>query len=396
MTCSPTAIARHRARVSGALAALTALALVTSPALGAGGWSKPRPLADDAGTAFAGRPAAAFRNGVLYVAAAAGAPQRGIRLFTIDAGGTTVRHVTHGRDRQPAIAVSASGVIHLVFSRRGGGCDARPCTIGILYARSVDGGGSWSVERVHAGDHDVHPSISLDPEGKPWVYFRSRNRIVERHRVQGAWSGFSVDYGCCGTDRFAGPEVKVVGGQQSLATRLPRARRASPAGFSEYARLAVYRVNTGGGRLVMTLTQSDFSVPFLITEADDAFDPNLAIDASLDVHVVYRRAGDGLWHARLTRQGAFVRTRIAAAETRGEPAIAALRGGRILVVAAAASGLIYRTNASGSWTGGSILGTGGGPGEPALATLPSGGSRVVVRKDADPGRLWLTRHPPHS
>lgn len=382
---------QHRTVLAG-LAGVVTLLVASAPVAAGGGWTSPEPFIDDAGSPFIGRPTMVFQNGVLYIAAAVGAPAPGIRLFRIDAAGSAVRHVTSSRDRQPTIAISDDGTLHLAFSRRGTGCGAPPCTTGIVHARSIDGGDSWTVDRVHKGDHDVHPSISLDPEGKPWVYFRAGNRIFEMHRVQHHWSGFALDFGCCGSDPLAGPEVKVANGQgQTASWRV--ARGPSPAGLSAYTRLAVYRQNFDGGRLVMMLTETDFSEQFLITDADDALDPNIVLDASQEVHVAYRRAGHGLWYAELNDQADFVRTQIATAEVVGEPAIAALPGDHVVVIAATANRLIFRTNATGPWTGGSIPMTGPGPGAPGLATTPTGAARVVFAQDADMTRLWLTRHP---
>ena len=386
---------RHRMirrRVLSGPVGLIALLVATAPVAAGGGWTPPEPFMDDAGSPFIGRPAIVFQDGVLYVAAAVGAPAPGIRLFTIDATGSTIHHVTSSRDRQPAIAIGDNGTLHLAFSRRGTGCGTPPCTAGIVHARSIDGGDTWTVDRVHKGDHDVHPSISLDPEGKPWIYLRAGNRILETHRVQGHWSGFALDSGCCGPDPLAGPEVKVADGQGATASRRD-APRLSPAGLSPWTRLAVYRQNFDGGRLVMMLSQSDFSEQFLITDADDAFDPNIALDASQEVHIAYRRVGHGLWYGELNDQGNFVRTQIATAEIVGEPAIAALPGDHVIVVAATANRLIYRTNATGPWTGGSIPMSGPGPGLPGLATTPAGAARVVFVQDADMTRLLLTRHP---
>ncbi|MEO7117485.1 MAG: hypothetical protein ABIZ34_00785, partial [Candidatus Limnocylindrales bacterium] len=318
------------------------------------------------------------------IAVAAGKSSPGIRLITIDAGGTTVHHVSSQRDRQPSMAIGDNGTIHLAFWRRASGCDTKPCSVGIFYAKSVDGE-SWTVERVHGGERDVHPSISLDPVGKPWIYYRSKSRVMEAHKSQGEWWNIAVGFGCCGPDPLAGPEALVAGGPARSAAGV------QPSGLSPFIRLAVYRDDFGGGSIVLSIFEADFIDGRTITHADDAFDPDLVIDAEGELHVAYRRQSAGLWHAAFNEQGNVVRTKIANAEIVGAPAIAAFPGGGVLVVAATATHLIFRTNATGPWTGGSIPMTDGGASAPGLATTPSGGARVGFLLV---GELWQTRHGP--
>jgi hypothetical protein len=375
------------ARLIGPFAATAALVVAAAPVLAGDGWSVQR-FEEDLTARSLGRPAIALHGGVIHVALAASVERPGIRLYSIDDGDVTFDRATTKRDRQPSLAISDQGVFHLAFSRRGTGCAESPCTVGIFYARSTNGE-DWTIERVHRGNKDVHPSLALDPSGRPWIYFRSQNRIVESHKSGGDWSNASIAFGCCGPDPMAGPEATVVGGQGQNAVA------GGIDSISGFTRLATFREFFDGGQIVLSIFELDFIETLIVARADDAFDPDVAIDDDQNLHIAYRREGNGLWYAEIQPNGTFDRTQVATDEILGQPAVASLPDGKVLIVARNdRHRLVFRTNATGPWTGDEVPPTFGMSEAPAVATTDAGAGRVAYLRDDSNGGFWIGKHPP--
>lgn len=357
----------HRSIVSpAAVAAVLAVVVVGAP-VSAGGWSPPTEVGQFPAV---DRPAIALHAGDVYLAVAGGPGSRGIRLVSNAGGSWQTTRVTSENDRQPAIAIAEDGTVHIAFSRRTTGCPA-PCTLGIFHANN--GSGDFVVHRVRQGDRVVHPSIGIDDNGRPWIQYRRGNTIWEANRYgTRRWVALALFSACCGPDPLAGPELVVW----------------------HFSRISTFREQFDGGGIILAITELDSSDRIVVTDADDAFDPDLMIDANDDWHIAYRRTGDGLWYARQGPHGSIQRRQVAAVEV-GAPAIAELPNGAVIIVAATEDGILYRTNRSGEFTGGRIT-TNGTDHWPDVATTPDGKARVSFLRQFAPGlhsTPWLTRNP---
>jgi len=346
--------------------ATLAVLVAAGPASAEGGWREPLRIGDFAAK---DRPALALHGDDPYIAVAGGPGARGIHLLSKAGGAWLDTRITTKRDRQPSIAIRHDGVIHIAFSRRGRGCDESPCTKGIYHA--TDASGEWIVRRVHAGQRDVHPSIALDASGRPWIHFRQGNALAEASRFGGEWASFKMFSACCGPDRLEGPEMVIWG----------------------FDRITASRRQFDGGEVVLGIAEFDNAFQIRLDRSDEAHDPDLVRDSNDSFGVAYRRTGDGLWHAAPDADGRIERTRVAAAEVR-PPSIAALPDGSVIIVAATDAGLIYRTDAAGSWRGGKITSAAGGF-APDVATTARGGIRAAFLREGPDGSaaVWLSRHP---
>jgi hypothetical protein len=318
------------------------------------------------------RPAIAIHGGATFIAAAGGPGVRGIHLLMRSGGAWNDIGFTTQLDRQPSMAIRSDGVIYLAFSRRTTGCATPPCTTGIYSATNATG--SWVISLVHAGAKDVHPSIAIDQHGKPWIQFRVHQQIVEARRSHGSWTALSVaDGGCCDPDPLAGPELAIQGQR----------------------RYSVFRRQQDGGEIRLRYVEAGLGANAATIEtADDASDPDLALspDTPSTFYVAYRRTGDGLWYAHGNNATATTREQLTGEEV-GPPAIATLPGGKVLTVAQTESGIIYRTNATGVWTGGGLTST-GGDAWPAVATTGAGAGRIAFLHPGSTEGLnvWLVHH----
>ncbi len=108
----------------------------------------------------------------------------GIYYATNQSGGWVRTRVTSGGHGAPALALDASGRVHITFGRSEQGPTASP---GIYYATNQSGG--WVTTRVTTDALDEAPSLAIDGSGKAHIAFtRADLGIYYATNESGSWA----------------------------------------------------------------------------------------------------------------------------------------------------------------------------------------------------------------
>lgn len=362
-----------RLRRAAPLALTATLVLCGTAPVSAAGWTAPQQLTTVRASSWTDAPSIAIRAGKLSIAVTTDA---GIFLLTDSSGAWGRSRVTTHHGGEPSLAVDRQGRHHIAFVT----------FYGIFYA--TDRSGSWIVTRVHRATtsmqydwEDSQPSLALTPAGEPVIAFVSTDRILLAHHTAAGWSARRVSGGASDGET---PCIAVRGSRTYLVYR-----RGSDNQLTTTLRL----LEIEGGTVVRRST---------VTDNEHALNPVIAVDATGGLHVAFAHWGKGLWYGRRDAAGTWTIRRIAprvAYEFR--PSIAMVGSGHVAIVAerghalAGAAGgsgeILFRTNASGDWTG-RLLTHGTRDHAPAIAADGHGSLSVVFLHGKSLPTVWLTTH----
>jgi hypothetical protein len=210
---------------------------------------------------------------------------------------------------------------------------------------------------------------------------------LSRLRPDGWVTGTVGRWGTIGMPPEGGPRLAVLGSRSYIAytgrVRNDRDR--------EFTRL----VEVVGGRVV--------GWQHLARQGRYA---DIAVDARGRVHAAYVVPCKGLWYARRSLAGHWTRLQVAPrATSEHRPSITLVGGGRVAITAergkpgiwctAGTDEILFRTNRSGSWTGGSLTDRDSGPlprdHRPTIAAGADGKARVVFLREMARETVWMMR-----